>query len=101
MLFNYCLLLPALALIRHDVSILALTFLIDVALTLWLTLMVAAWTRRYDIISAFPQIYYYRWISLLVFVKAFVEVMLLRRFRAAQTGGWETASRRYVSPANA
>lgn len=97
MLFNYCLILPVFALLRHDISILALTFLIDVALTLWLTLLVAAWTRRYDIVSAFPQIYYYRWVSLIVFVKAFAEVMLLRRFRVNDSAGWETAGRRYVS----
>jgi hypothetical protein len=93
---NYCILVPYLAFVRHAPSIVAATFLYDVGLTLIMTLLVAMKTKRYDILSAFPVIYILRWITLGVFLKAFVEVTILRRFKTTE-GTWSTAGRRYKS----
>lgn len=94
--FNYAVLLPYLATQRGSADVIALSFLIDVAITFGMTFLVAAKTKRWDIISAFPQIYGLRWVTLLVFMKAFVEVTILNRFKASN-GTWSTSGRRYKS----
>lgn len=67
----------------------------DVALTFIISLLAAIKSRRWDIISAFPIIYGFKWISLGVFLKAFVEVMILRKYRIS-SGTWDNgAGRRY------
>ncbi len=97
LLFNYCFILPYLAITRHSVEVLAVSFLMDVLVLFALVMAVAAKARRKDILSAFPQIYWYRWITLYVFTKAFLEVMVLRRYRVTR-GIWGTAGRRYETP---
>ncbi len=97
LLFNYLFILPYLAITRQSVEVLALAFLMDVAVLFALLIAVAAKAQRKDILSAFPQIYLYRWISLYVFTKAFLEVMVLRKYRVTK-GVWGTAGRRYKMP---
>jgi len=97
MLFlNYFVLLPYMAVTRHSAHVLALAFLTDVLLMFSLTLVVAVKTDRKDIISAFPHIYMYRWLTLGVFLRAFFEVVILHRYRVTE-GSWSTAGRRYKS----
>ncbi|HSH56264.1 MAG TPA: glycosyltransferase [Candidatus Limnocylindrales bacterium] len=97
LLFNYCFILPYLAITRQSLEVLAVSFLLDVLVLFALLLLVAARAGRKDILTAFPQIYWYRWITLYVFVKAFVEVMVLRKFLVTK-GVWGTAGRRYKMP---
>jgi poly-beta-1,6-N-acetyl-D-glucosamine synthase len=94
--FNYLIVVPFMSVQRQTADIIALTFLYDVFLTFILTLLVAMRSKRWDILSALPMIYIFRWISLGVFLRAFVEVLILRRFQAAG-GAWSTAGRRYKS----
>jgi hypothetical protein len=57
--------------------------------------MVAMRTRRWDVMSAFPIIYALKWVSLAVFMRAFIEVMVLRKFKISK-GLWDNESgRRY------
>ncbi len=100
LLFNYLLILPYLAITRQSFEVLAVAFLMDVAVLFALVMAVAARAQRKDIMSAFPQIYLYRWITLYVFTKAFLEVMVLGRYRVTH-GIWGTAGRRYKTPAAA
>ena len=93
---NYFILLPYLAIARHSASVIASAFLLDVILMFGLTLAVAFKAGRKDILSAFPHIYFYRWVTLAVFLRAFTEVIILRRFKASD-GVWGTAGRRYKS----
>jgi cellulose synthase/poly-beta-1,6-N-acetylglucosamine synthase-like glycosyltransferase len=92
--FSYCILTPYIAIRRHAPEVIALTFLFDVGITFALMWAVAVRARRFDILSAFPQIYLYRWITLLVFLRAFVEVVFLHKHRVTK-GFWSTAGRRY------
>lgn len=92
---NYFVWVPYLAMKRHNASILAVTFLLDVLLTFFITILVAARASRLDIIAAFPYIFFMRFVSLWVFLKAFVEVVLLRKFRVSD-GRWDNNGRRYV-----
>lgn len=91
---NYCILLPYLAISHRSLDVLAIAFLYDVAMMFILTVMVAFKADRKDILSAFPQIYLYRWVTMYVFLKALFEVIVLRKFRVTE-GHWE--NRRYKS----
>jgi cellulose synthase/poly-beta-1,6-N-acetylglucosamine synthase-like glycosyltransferase len=90
---SYFILMPFLAVTQKNINILALAFLVDVFIVFFLTFLVSLKSRRSDILSAFPHIYMLRWISLFVFMRSFVEVILLNRFRYSE-GIW-TSSQRY------
>jgi cellulose synthase/poly-beta-1,6-N-acetylglucosamine synthase-like glycosyltransferase len=91
---NYFIVLPILAATLHSTNVFATTFIFDVAITFGITFFVAMKAKRWDIISAFPQIYMYRWISMFVFMRSFVEVVILRKYKTSH-GIWGTAGRRY------
>jgi cellulose synthase/poly-beta-1,6-N-acetylglucosamine synthase-like glycosyltransferase len=92
--FNYALVMPYIAFRRHSPALIATLFLFDVITTLGLTFLVSLRSKRWDILSAFPQIYILRWLTLVVFLRAFVEVTILRRFKVSD-GTWSTQGRRY------
>ncbi len=97
---SYLLWVPYLAITRHSLSFLAAAFVIDVFVTFVITYLTAIRTKRWDVMSAFPYIYILRWVSLAVFLKSFVEVVILRKFRSSN-GTWENSStRRYIMDAS-
>ncbi|HLG90995.1 MAG TPA: glycosyltransferase family 2 protein [Candidatus Saccharimonadales bacterium] len=60
----------------------------------------SAASKRWMLMGAMPYFYFLRWVEIIVFVTAFVEVMILRRFRS-EISGWETSDRRYELSAHA
>lgn len=96
---SYFIIVPLAAIIAQSPAIIAATFLYDVVLTALLTVAVAAYTRRWDILGAFPHIYILRWLTMFVFLKAVWEVTILGRFRGA--GGSWTSVKRYQQPVSA
>lgn len=88
--------LPLLVILSHNPAIIATIFLWDVAIMFGITFAVSVQTRRFDIMSAFPQIYTLRWISAFVFLRAYIEVVVLRKFKITN-GVWGTSGRRYKS----
>ncbi len=90
---SYFVWLPYVAISRQTPDAIAVAFLYDVLITWVITLAVAARAKRWDILGAFPIIYGLRWMSMFVFLRAFVEVMLLRKFRAESTAGWQPPAR--------
>jgi cellulose synthase/poly-beta-1,6-N-acetylglucosamine synthase-like glycosyltransferase len=97
--FNYCILVPMLTIRHQSLAIAAQVFLFDVLLTMIMAVLVSIRTKRWDIISAFPFIYVFRWVTMAVFLRSFVEVVILRRFLRTE-GIWSTAGRRYKSEAS-
>lgn len=96
---NYFVWVPYLIMRHQSVNVLATIFVYDLILTFIITMLVAARIRRFDIVSAFPIIYGLRWVGMAVFLKAFVEVIVLRKFRVTK-GTWDNgANRRYALPA--
>lgn len=93
---NYFILIPYFTFVRHIPNVAAVTFLIDTFIMFNLTLLVVSKARRFDALSAFPHIYALRFLQLAVFLKAFVEVLVLRRFKTTE-GTWTTKGRRYKS----
>lgn len=92
MVASYCVLLPVVALERGLALTIPTVFLFDIGL-LWLVVSyIALCARRWDILTAFPHIYLLRWISMVVFVRSFVEVMVLRRHGA--NGVWQSVARK-------
>lgn len=92
----YCVLMPILAITQASLAVIAITFLYDVVITAVMAVLVAARARRWDILAAFPHIYILRWVSIAVFLRAFVEVVFLGRFKNT-TGTWSTVER-YKQP---
>ena len=93
-LASFLIILPVACLYYGSWNTLALAFLTDIGLMLVLTALTALKAGRYDIISAFPQIYLMRAVTLAVFTRAFFEIVVLRKFRTSE-GIWNTAGRRY------
>ncbi|HSX35313.1 MAG TPA: glycosyltransferase family 2 protein [Patescibacteria group bacterium] len=91
---SYFIMVPYVAIMQHSLNVVALTFMYDVAVLFSLVFLTAARNGRWDILSAFPQIYLYRMIALFVFMRAFFDVVVLRKFRIA-SGSWATEGRRY------
>lgn len=86
---------PYMVATKGGAGFLAVTFLMDVLLTFVIALMAAMRNKRWDMLSAFPIIYALKWVSLGVFIKSFVEVMILRKFRIT-SGAWANDNtRRY------
>lgn len=85
--------LPIVTIMTGSLLYVATAFLSDV-FTIWMfTLFAMQRSGRGNIISSFPFTYALRWIQLGVFLKAFGEVFILRRYRLA-SGVWETVERR-------
>lgn len=92
--FTYAVIMPFIAYKKQSLAVLATLFIFDVLTTLALAFIVSWRSKRWDILAAFPQIYILRWVTLGVFLKAFVEVIILRRFKVTD-GKWSTTNRRY------
>lgn len=88
--FNFFIWVPYLVLSHYGVSALAVAFLSDVAISFTLTVFAATRAKRYDVIGGFPFVYALRWLSLLTFLWAFLEVVVLRKFRSAD-GIWNNS----------
>lgn len=92
---GYFVVLPYVALMSdRSANILALAFVYDVFLMFAITLFTAARSGRWDVLSSFPQVYGLRWVTMWAFLRAFVEVVILRKYRLAG-GPWDTEGRRY------
>jgi hypothetical protein len=46
------------------------------------------------LIGALPYFYFLRWIEIAIYIRAFFEVVILKRFQD-EVIGWSTAGRRY------
>ena len=96
--FNYCLLTPFLVFEYHTGVVAAQIFVFDVVLTFLMTILVVIRSKRWDVLSAFPFIYAFRWLTMYAFLRSFIEVTILGKYKVTQ-GFWSTAERRYRSEA--
>ena len=74
--------------------------LADYLITSVLAVYTAIASKRYSILSVFALFYPLRMVEMAIFVKAFVEVIVFRKFKS-QIIGWSTEGRRYSLNANA
>lgn len=92
--FVYAVWVPYVTISSGSFGYLALAFVADVMMMFIYAYFAALRSKRWDILAAFPVIYGMRWVSAYVFLKAFVEVAILRRYRLGEAKGmWETVAR--------
>lgn len=94
-------LIPTIAFTTHQWWVLGLVFLADFGMMAITALLSAAAIRRPSIIMSLPMFYILRWVELGVFVWAFIEVVILRRYRSRKEVGWSVKGRRYKISAEA
>ena len=97
---NLMVLLPILLIQGHGVYSLAITFLIDCVIFFATTIMAAMAHKRLDVLEAFPLFYILRLTNMVIYLKEFMEVVILRRHRLSYTP-WDTEGRRYRMPGGA
>jgi len=51
--------------------------------------------KRMSVIASLPYFYFLKWIEILVLTYAFIEIFILRKFKASVIG-WSTEGRRYA-----
>ena len=91
--FLYGVWVPFVILTTGNLMYVALLIIADIMLMFILALFATLRSKRWAIMAAFPLIYVLRWVNLFVFVKSFVEVIILEKYRHVP-GIWETAKRR-------
>lgn len=50
--------------------------------------------KRWSVVGALPYFYFLRWVELTVFAKAFIDIVILKKFQT-DIKGWDTEGRRY------
>lgn len=66
----------------------------DVILNGFIAMIVSVKIKRWNLLGALPYFYFLRWIEVGIFVIAFVEIMILKKFQT-EIKGWKTEGRRY------
>ena len=60
--------------------------------------IIAVWAsfaaKRWNLLGALPYFYFLRWVEISIYIIAFVEIMILKRFQT-EIKGWATEGRRY------
>jgi cellulose synthase/poly-beta-1,6-N-acetylglucosamine synthase-like glycosyltransferase len=74
----------------------AVDFIINAVIAIWASIV----TKRWIMFGAMPYFYILRWTEIGIHVMAFVEVMILGKFKS-EIKGWATEGRRYKLAANA
>lgn len=86
--------IPFMAWWGQNYAPLAIMFLNDIILFFAFTMWAASKNSRSDVIAAFPLFYVLRFVSLVVFVRSWYEIVVQRKFQKP-VAGWSTAGRRY------
>lgn len=66
----------------------------DIIMNGFIALFASAVAKRWMLIGALPYFYFLRWVEIGIYLRAFVEIMILKRFQDEMIG-WSTAGRRY------
>lgn len=72
----------------------------DFVLTGVITMASSVVIKRWNLLSCLPYFYFLRWVEIIIFIIAFVEVFILRKFQS-EIRGWGTEGRRYKLDSNA
>ncbi len=94
-LLQLFILVPIIIIATGNWKIIPAIIVADFIVLCWLAIFSSAAAKRLAILSALPYFYVLRWLELAIFLKAFVEVVILKRFRE-EIRGWQTEGRRYA-----
>ncbi len=88
--------LPYVLITQGNWEIVPVIFLLDFAMLAVIALFSAAMTKRWSMLLSLGYFYVLRMLELGVFCQAFIEVVVLKKFRSkSETKGWSVAGRRY------
>lgn len=87
-------LLPWIVTTTHNWLVIPVVIAADVIVNGVIALFASVAAKRWMLIGALPYFYFLRWIEIGIYIIAFVEVMILKRFQG-EIIGWSTAGRRY------
>lgn len=68
----------------------AADFILNSAIAIWASFA----AKRWMLLGALPYFYFLRWVEIGIYLTAFVEIMILKRFQTS-VRGWATEGRRY------
>lgn len=88
------LLLPFIILVTHNWLIIPVAISADIVLNGITAIGSSVAAKRWTLLGALPYFYFLRWVEISVYLKAFFEIMVLRRFQS-EARGWDTEGRRY------
>lgn len=94
-LFQMLVLVPYIIFTTGQWLVLPVILILDFFVVSLLAFFSAIATRRLNILASLPYFYFLRWLEVGIFVKAFIEVVIFRKFRASAKG-WQTEGRRYA-----
>ncbi|HUD05323.1 MAG TPA: glycosyltransferase family 2 protein [Candidatus Saccharimonadales bacterium] len=93
--FQMGFLVPYVILTTGKWIVLPIILLLDFFVISILAFFSALAIRRLSTLASLPYFYFLRWLELSIFIMAFVEVVILRKFKATAKG-WQTEGRRYA-----
>jgi cellulose synthase/poly-beta-1,6-N-acetylglucosamine synthase-like glycosyltransferase len=86
--------LPYAIIVTGNWMIIPVVVAVDIILNGTIALFSSVAAKRWMLIGALPYFYFLRWIETGIYVKAFFEVIVMKRFQE-EIIGWSTAGRRY------
>jgi hypothetical protein len=99
-MFQILVVVPLIVVQTHNFAIIPTMLAIDVGLISLLAIFASIAAKRVSMLAALPSFYLLRWVELSVFLAAFVEVVVLHKYREKGVG-WATEGRRYALSAEA
>jgi cellulose synthase/poly-beta-1,6-N-acetylglucosamine synthase-like glycosyltransferase len=94
-LFQMFILVPLVILTTGKWIVIPVILILDFFIVSLLAFFSALAIRRLSALASLPYFYFLRWLELSIFCMAFVEVVILRRFKQTSKG-WSTEGRRYA-----
>lgn len=93
-------LMPLIIFLTGNWLIIPVAIAADIVLNGFIALASSAVIKRWNLLGALPYFYFLRWIEVGIYLWAFIEVIILKRFQA-EMKGWGTEGRRYKLSADA
>ncbi len=99
-LFQMFVLIPFIIYTTGNWIILPFVIAADFVVNGIITLASSVIIKRWNLIGSLPYFYFLRWVEIIIFVTAFIEIYVLKKFRT-EIKGWGTEGRRYKLDSNA
>lgn len=93
-LMQLFILVPLIWAYTHNLMYIAVLVSADIVVNGLIAIFASVAARRWMLIGALPYFYFLRWIEIVIYFVAFIEVIILGKFQD-KVVGWSTADRRY------
>jgi len=91
--FQLLFLYPFVLLFTHNWLMIPVAFAADITLNGLIAIGSSALAKRWTLLGALPYFYFLRWTEVLVYLIAFIEIMILHKFEE-EGNGWDTGGQR-------